>query len=305
MDAAAAVLKRKGEEAPEPWAHIPATKIRRLDAEVPPVEFGVAAPPPQQPFGAEVMRVSGDVAAPAVDATPLLKRKGAEAPQPWLDVDGVPVPATKIRRLDAEVPPPVEHAVGAPLLQPGASVGVAPQPVQMSGDVALPAAAVGVAAPAVNDERAIVVYQPAEAARNLLEGPLRPGASLRVSPDWIHGLRSTMLQEASNYKALFEELAGRDENLNLAMVPWVPAHAHARAASSSAEEMMDADQDGDGTSMEVEHQPTPPAGGTLQGEAFQYYQQQQQWPTQHCLAPQQLQQLPAASYQPSPVTWSR
>ncbi|CAL5087578.1 unnamed protein product [Urochloa decumbens] len=305
MDAAAAVLKRKGEEPPEPWAHIPATKIRRLDAEVPPVEFGAGSalpPPPQQAFGAEVVRVSGGVAAPAVDAAPMLKRKGAEAPQPWLDVDGVPVPATKIRRLDAEVPPPVEHAVGVPLLQSGASV--APQPVQMSGDVVPPVAAVSVVAPAVNDERAIVVYQPAEAARNLLEGPLRPGASLRVSPDWIHGLRSAMLQEVSNHRALFEELAGRDENLNLAMVPWVPAHAHARAASSSAEEMMDTDQDGDGASMEVEHRPTPPAGGTLQGEAFQYYQQQQQWPTQHCVAPQQL-QLPAASYQPSPVTWSR
>ncbi|CAL5063625.1 unnamed protein product [Urochloa decumbens] len=304
MDAAAAVLKRKGEEAPEPWAHIPATKIRRLDAEVPPVEFGVGAPPPQQPLGAEVVRASGGVAAPGMDAAPLLKRKGVEAPQPWLDVDGVPVPATKIRRLDAEVLPPVEHAVGAPLLQPGATV--APQPVQMSSDVVPSVAVVGVAAPAVNDERAIVVYQPAEAARNLLEGPLRPGASLRVSPDWIHGLRSTMLQEASNHRALFEELAARDENLNLAMVPWVPAQAHARAASTSAEEMMDADQDGDGASMEVEHQPAPPAGGALQGEAFQYYQQQQQqqWPTQHCVALQQL-QLPAASYQPSPVTWSR
>ncbi|CAL5087579.1 unnamed protein product [Urochloa decumbens] len=192
MDAAAAVLKRKGEEPPEPWAHIPATKIRRLDAEVPPVEFGAGSalpPPPQQAFGAEVVRVSGGVAAPAVDAAPMLKRKGAEAPQPWLDVDGVPVPATKIRRLDAEVPPPVEHAVGVPLLQSGASV--APQPVQMSGDVVPPVAAVSVVAPAVNDERAIVVYQPAEAARNLLEGPLRPGASLRVSPDWIHGLRKT------------------------------------------------------------------------------------------------------------------
>jgi len=30
MDAAAAVLKRKGAEAPEPWAPAPATKIRRL-----------------------------------------------------------------------------------------------------------------------------------------------------------------------------------------------------------------------------------------------------------------------------------
>nr|CAB3457456.1 unnamed protein product [Digitaria exilis] len=321
MDAAP-VLKRKGAEAAAetPWVDvdgipIPATKIRRLDAEVPPVGPGAGVPPPPPPpppqhqgFGVEDARVSGGVAVPtAVDASPLLKRKGAEAPQPWLDVDGFPLPATKIRRLDAEVPP-VEHAVGVPRAEPGAVVP--PQPfvaeaARMSGDVVPPAVAVGVAAPAVNDERAIVVYQPAEAARNLLGGPLRPAPSLRVNPDWIHGLRSTMLQEASNHRALYEELAARDENLNLAVVPWAPAQVYGHAASSSAAaaatEMMDADQEGDGASMEVEHQPAPPAGGVLQGAAFQ--QQQQQWPTQHCVAPQQL-PLPAASYQPSPVTWS-
>lgn len=117
-----------------------------------------------------------------------------------------------------------------------------------------------------------------------------------------------MLQEASNHRALFEEMAARDENLNLAVVPWTPAKAQAQAASSStaaAAEMMDADQDGDGASMEVEHgvegQTTAPAVGALQGEAS--HQQQQQWPAQHCVASPQL-QLPAASYKPSPVTWS-
>lgn len=67
--------------------------------------------------------------------------------------------------------------------------------------------------------------------------------------------------------------------------------------------MMDADQDAEGASMEVEQdpagQPLPPAGLALQGDAFH----QQQWPPQHCMAPQQL-QVPAASYQPNPVTWS-
>ncbi|KAJ1290239.1 hypothetical protein BS78_02G227800 [Paspalum vaginatum] len=297
MEDAATVLKRKGAEAPGPWLQdgvpVPATKIRRLDAEVPPVEPGAGVlPPQQQAFRVEQARVIGDAAAPGMDSTALLKRKGAEAPQPWLDADGVPVPATKIRRLDAaEVLPSAEHAAGVP-----------PQPfameeaVRVSGDVA----PVGVPAPAVNEERALVVYQPAEAARSLLLGPLRPGASLRVSPDWIHGLRSTVLQESSNHKALFEKLASRDENPNLAMVPWTPAQVHAHAASA---EMMDADQDGDGASMEVEHgvegQPTPPAGGPLQKEPFQ----QQQWPPQHCVSPQQL-QPPAASYQPSPITWS-
>lgn len=34
----------------------------------------------------------------AMDAAPALKRKGEEAPEAWL-LGGVPVPATKIRRL--------------------------------------------------------------------------------------------------------------------------------------------------------------------------------------------------------------
>jgi len=190
---------------------------------VPPVGSGAGVlPQPQHAFGVEEARMSGHVGAPpAMDATPLLKRKGEEAPQPWFDVDGVPTPATKIRRLvrtsarplarspspslsltrafvlvllaqDADVPA-VESAVGVPLVEPGVSVTLQPfveGDLRMSCD-APPAAAIGVAAPAANEERAIVVYQPAEAARNLLHGPLRPGASLRVSPDWIHGLKST------------------------------------------------------------------------------------------------------------------
>uniref|UniRef100_A0A0A9DJ87 Uncharacterized protein n=1 Tax=Arundo donax TaxID=35708 RepID=A0A0A9DJ87_ARUDO len=238
----------------------------------------------------------------AMYAAPVLKRKGAEAPEPCL-LNGVPVPATKIRRLDAEVPP-VEPGVGMPPVEPGA--GVPPPPlfgveeVPMSGDVVPPVVAVGVA-PAANEERAIVVYQPAEAARSLLHGPLRPGVHLRVNPDWIHGLKSTMLQEASNRRVLFEELASMDENPNLAMVPWAPADAQAAATTTvPAAETMDADQDGDGASMDVEQDggsQLSPTGVAMQGEAFHH---QQQWPPQHCMVPQQL---PASSYQPSPVTW--
>jgi hypothetical protein len=120
----------------------------------------------------------------------------------------------------------------------------------------------------------------------------------------------TMLQDANNHRALFEELPARDENLHLAMVPWAPAQFHAHtcagssAAAAAAADMMEADQDGDGASMDVEQdaegQPMPAAGGALLGEAFHH---QQRPPPQHCVAPQQL-QLPAASYQPSPVTWS-
>jgi len=83
----------------------------------------------------------------------------------------------------------------------------------------------------------------------------------------------------------------RDENLNLAMVPWAPTKVHAHAASNSiaaAAEMMDAVQDGADTSMEVEHgvesQTTPPAVCALQGEAFHHHHQQHQWLVQHYVA---------------------
>jgi hypothetical protein len=67
---------------------------------------------------------------------------------------------------------------------------------------------------------------------------------------------------------------------------------------------MDADQDAEAVSMEVDQeasgQPAPSAGSALQGTVFQ---NQHQRPPQHCMAPQHL-QVPAPSYQLSPVTWS-
>lgn len=222
-----------------------------------------------------------------VDAAPALKRKGADAPELWLDDDvgpGFPVAsrATKIRRLDPDMIPVVPGAVVPP--PPGTQPPVAGfavvEEAPMCGDVAV--VPVDVAAPeaAANEERAIVLYRPAEAERRLLLGPLRPGGHLRVNPEWIHALNGTMLQEASNHRALFEGLAGT-ESSNLAMVPWAPPRAQ---ATSTAAEMMEA-EDGEGASMEVE-----------QDRAEQQLSMPQ-WP-------QQQQPIPAASFQPSPVTWS-
>jgi hypothetical protein len=79
------------------------------------------------------------------------------------------------------VVPPVEP--GAAVVQPvePAGAGVPPQPLEVAPVVV---------APAANDERAIVVYQPAEAARS----PVRPEAPLRINPDWIRGIKSTCLR---------------------------------------------------------------------------------------------------------------
>ncbi|KAG8057247.1 hypothetical protein GUJ93_ZPchr0002g23736 [Zizania palustris] len=153
-------------------------------------------------------------------------------------------------------------------------------------------------APAPNEERAIVLYSPTDAARNLLLGPLRPDVPLRVNHDWIHELKSTMLlRETSDHRALFEELA-RDENSNLAMVPWVPSNSQepsTAAAAAMAAEMMDA-EDTEVSPMEVEqYGASHPASAGVgpQGESQAPYQ----WP-QHCMVQQPL---PAASYQSSPV----
>ncbi|XP_020175461.1 uncharacterized protein [Aegilops tauschii subsp. strangulata] len=186
-----------------------------------------------------------------VDAAPALKRK--DAPEVWVDDDvgpGFPVAsrATKIRRLNADVLPVVPGAVvpppqTLPQTQPVAGFGVVEE-APMCGDVPVDVAPPEVAA---NEERAIVLYRPADAERRLLLGPLRPGGHLRVSPEWIQALNGTTLQEASNRRALFEGLAGT-ETSNMAMVPWAPPRAQ---AASTAAEMMEA-EDGEGASMEVE-----------------------------------------------------
>lgn len=231
-----------------------------------------------------------------MDAAPvLMKRKESEAPELWMDDGGGPPGfpvssrATKIRRLDAEVPP-VAPGAGVPQPQPVAALDV--EEVPMCGDVVVPVDV----APAANDERAIVLYRPAEAARNLLLGPLRPGVPLRVSSDWIHGLKNTMLQEASSHRALYEGLAG-DESSNLAMVPWAASHSQAASTDATVTGTMDA-EDSEGTSMEVEQDRADQlsTAGPAQGEELH----RGQWP-QHCMVQQPL---PAASYQPSPVTWS-
>ncbi|CAM0952090.1 unnamed protein product [Alopecurus aequalis] len=217
-----------------------------------------------------------------MDAAPVLKRKGADASELWMDDDGPGFPAAfraaKSRRLDADVPPvvPGEVVPPPPQTQPVAGFGVAP----VFGDVAV--VPVDVVAPVPNEERAIVLYRPAEATRSLLHGPLRPGAALRVNPDWIHGLRSNMLQGRSNHRAPF----AAEENSNLAMVPWAP---YSVQAPSTGAEMIDA-EDGEGASMDVE-----------QDRDGQLSATHHQWPQQHCMVQQPI---PAASYQPGAVAWS-
>ncbi|VAI19175.1 unnamed protein product [Triticum turgidum subsp. durum] len=215
-----------------------------------------------------------------VDAAPALKRKGADAPELWLDDDvgpGFPVAprATKIRRLDPDMMPIVPGAVVPPpppgTQPPVAGFGVAEE-APMCGDAAVVPVDMATAPPLpANEERAIVLYRPAEAERRLLLGPLRPGGHLRVSPQWIQALNGTVLQEASNRRALFEGLAGAEAS-NLAMVTWAPSRAQ---AASTAAEMMEA-EDGEGTSMEVERDRADQQLSMPQWQQQQHYMVQQQ-----------------------------
>ena len=80
------------------------------------------------------------------------------------------------------------------------------------------------------------------------------------------------------------------ESSNLAMVPWAPSRVQG-PSTATATEMMEA-EDSEGGSMDVE-----------QGRADQLAATHHQWSQQqqHCMVQQPT---PAASYQPSPVTWS-
>ncbi|EMS64327.1 hypothetical protein TRIUR3_24569 [Triticum urartu] len=92
-------------------------------------------------------------------------------------------------------------------------------------------------------------------------------------------LSGTVLQEASNRRALFEGLAGAEAS-NLAMVTWAPSRAQ---AASTAAEMMEA-EDGESASMEVEQDRS--------GQQLPMPLWPQQQP--HCMVQQQ----------PIPVAWS-
>ena len=77
------------------------------------------------------------------------------------------------------------------------------------------------------------------------------------------------------------------------MVPWAPSRVQ---GSATATEMMEA-EDTEGGSMDVEQD----RADQLAATHHQWSQQQQQQQQQHCMVQQPI---PAASYQPSPVTWS-
>ena len=94
----------------------------------------------------------------------------------------------------AVVPPPQT----LPQTQPVAGFGVVEE-APMCGDVPVDVAPPEVAA---NEERAIVLYRPADAERRLLLGPLRPGGHLRVSPEWIQALNGTCLRAFPHFLEL-------------------------------------------------------------------------------------------------------
>ncbi|ESW32222.1 hypothetical protein PHAVU_002G303500 [Phaseolus vulgaris] len=182
-------------------------------------------------------------------------------------------PATKIRRLDAELPPIVEE--DEPLPSPS---------------------------PSPNDERALVLFKPVAHSPSTF--------SFTVDSDLINGITNNQYLVSKLGDGFVTGLQSRDKvNDELALVPWVPSPSYQSSSvhdiDDSNTELMEADEMEEGVGsmmMDIEqegdtgidpktftsniHYPTTHSGIT---EGFQ----------QHCLFPH----LPHNTS--TPITWTR
>nr|KYP67542.1 hypothetical protein KK1_023885 [Cajanus cajan] len=174
-------------------------------------------------------------------------------------------PATKIRRLDADLPPIVEEEESSPL-------------------------------PLPNEERALVLFKP------LLHSP--SSYSLTLDPHLISGIRNNQFLWSKQCDHVTGSQSREKDNDELALVPWVPSPSYkfsnADDSDNSANaELMEADEveEGEGAAsmmMDIEQEnEAKTSTSTIQypgiTEGFQ----------QHCLLPQ----LPHTTS--TPITWTR
>lgn len=191
-------------------------------------------------------------------------------------------PATKIRRLDAELPLIVENherfttsVLGKEL--PDEEMCSA---VVLEGSSGLTEA---ILPPTLNEERALVMYKPPDA---------HFASSLKINPKLVTCLKNYTFWPR-NPNMLVEEECG--ENMQsptkkcLAMVPWVPSHATVTRqlmdVFATGNELMEEPMEIEGaahTSMEIEEE-----NGESDNTGFGA-QGNQQW-QQHCMTPQLLQ----------------
>lgn len=191
-----------------------------------------------------------------------LKRKGIDGDFSDFSLSS---PATKIRRLDAELPPIIEEDgfPGAPVIEEPTS-------------------------PPENGEKAVVLFKPVNTYPLLVPSNI----SLSVDSDIISGFRKQFLSKTIDTSA----------NECRAVVPWVPSPVPYSAGESVSpaedQESMEADEMGE-ASMDIEEncdssmeqEQACGVAGLSASEGFH------QWQQQHCM----ITQPPHNTF--TPVTW--
>ncbi|XP_050375370.1 uncharacterized protein LOC126792900 [Argentina anserina] len=183
-------------------------------------------------------------------------------------------PATKIRRLDAQLPPILEED----------EVEIDPAPNhEMNLELD-------------NQERAIVPFNPVK--NPMLRNP--SNVSISLSPDLVSGFKDHYLRSSYHYGM-------KSDNQCTAVVTWVPS----QLASMPVKEVSQSDDGGEpmededmgAAAMEVEESST--SGGGAQGTSNGYgggiwagsSEGFLQWQQQHCMIPQPPQNIT------TPITW--
>ncbi|GJV41027.1 hypothetical protein Tco_1419467 [Tanacetum coccineum] len=200
-------------------------------------------------------------------------------------------PATKIRRLDAELPPIIEEEE---MSNAACEDGFVEEIVRGSN--------VTINELPENEERAIVLYDP---LNNVPRSPI----SVSVNSDFLSGFKNPVVW--SNRSNLLQSLVDKTEKQDsdseqnkgsLAVVPWVAKSAHHQAMpevevphTEEVSDMMDAD-DMETTTMDIEDNnyqqiPKNSFGSVGASEGVNQWQQ-------HCMIPQPPQNMA------TPIAWS-
>ncbi|GLT80280.1 hypothetical protein SLA2020_517310 [Shorea laevis] len=214
-----------------------------------------------------------------------LKRKDIDQVNDDFSDFSLSSPATKIRRLDAELPPIIEED----------EIPEAPVIEELS-------------ASPVNEERAVVLFKPFNT--HLLHSPSK--FSVTIDSDIISGFKKQFLQSGNpaSLNSADDEAAAMSktnivsENECRAVVPWVPSIVPSivgeDVSSLEAPQSMDPDDMGEASmdieesnNVSMEQEPGYGFGGLNASEGIQ------QWPQQHCMIPQP----PQNTF--TPITWFR
>ncbi|KAL8265096.1 hypothetical protein R6Q59_023226 [Mikania micrantha] len=196
-----------------------------------------------------------------------LKRKDLEQVNDDFCDFSLSSPARKIRRLDAELPPIIEEEeMVNPVI------------------VGQPEAAEAIDDMIVNEERAIVLYDP---MNNIPLLQLKSPISVSVNSNFLSGFKNRVLW--SNQSHVLESLNGMKEkqdeqntiNGSLAVVPWVPMHSQ----HQSMAEVEIPHTEGVSDMMEIEEE---------DDAHLNEFGSVKQW-QQHCMIPHNLS---------TPIAWS-